>query len=71
MSKRCVRSAGGSGAGWIVTGNFKEGSERNRALGLWAAMGGIGGSAGVLLGGALTQGFDWPGGGVGARMPGG
>jgi EmrB/QacA subfamily drug resistance transporter len=44
----------------IVTGNFKEGSERNRALGLWAAMGGIGGSAGVLLGGALTQGFDWP-----------
>jgi EmrB/QacA subfamily drug resistance transporter len=44
----------------IVTGNFKEGVERNRALGLWAAMGGIGGSAGVLLGGALTQGFDWP-----------
>jgi EmrB/QacA subfamily drug resistance transporter len=44
----------------IVTGSFKEGSERNRALGLWAAMGGVGGSAGVLLGGALTQGFDWP-----------
>jgi EmrB/QacA subfamily drug resistance transporter len=44
----------------IVTGSFKEGTERNRALGLWAAMGGIGGSAGVLLGGALTQGFDWP-----------
>jgi EmrB/QacA subfamily drug resistance transporter len=44
----------------IVTGNFREGTERNRALGLWAAMGGIGGSAGVLLGGALTQGFDWP-----------
>jgi EmrB/QacA subfamily drug resistance transporter len=44
----------------IVTGSFKEGAERNRALGLWAAMGGIGGSAGVLLGGALTQAFDWP-----------
>jgi EmrB/QacA subfamily drug resistance transporter len=44
----------------IVTGNFKEGAERNRALGLWAAMGGVGGSAGVLLGGALTQGFSWP-----------
>jgi EmrB/QacA subfamily drug resistance transporter len=44
----------------IVTGSFKEGAERNRALGLWAAMGGVGGSAGVLLGGALTQGFDWP-----------
>jgi EmrB/QacA subfamily drug resistance transporter len=44
----------------IVTGSFKEGAERNRALGLWAAMGGVGGSAGALLGGALTQGFDWP-----------
>ena len=44
----------------IVTGSFKEGTERNRALGLWAAMGGIGGSAGVLLGGSLTQAFSWP-----------
>jgi EmrB/QacA subfamily drug resistance transporter len=44
----------------IVTASFKEGTERNRALGLWAAMGGIGGSAGALLGGALTQAFDWP-----------
>jgi EmrB/QacA subfamily drug resistance transporter len=44
----------------IVTGSFKEGAERNRALGLWAAMGGIGGSAGALLGGSLTQAFDWP-----------
>src|SRR6201989_662479 len=40
----------------IVTGNFKEGAERNRALGLWAAMGGVGGSAGVLLGGFVTPG---------------
>jgi EmrB/QacA subfamily drug resistance transporter len=44
----------------IVTGSFKEGTERNRALGLWAAMGGVGGTAGALLGGALTQAFDWP-----------
>src|ERR1700755_3534884 len=44
----------------IVTGSFKEGAERNRALGLWAAMGGVGGSAGVLLGGAPTQAFSWP-----------
>src|ERR1700761_8650114 len=44
----------------IVTGSFAEGTERNRALGLWAAMGGIGGSAGALLGGALTQAFSWP-----------
>jgi EmrB/QacA subfamily drug resistance transporter len=44
----------------IVTGSFAEGADRNRALGLWAAMGGVGGSAGALLGGALTQAFDWP-----------
>ncbi len=44
----------------IVTSSFAEGAERNRALGLWAAMGGIGGAAGALLGGALTQAFDWP-----------
>src|SRR6201992_3445481 len=44
----------------IVSGNFKGGAERNRALGLWAAMGGVGGSAGVLLGGSLTQAFSWP-----------
>jgi len=44
----------------IVTGSFAEGADRNRALGLWAAMGGIGGAAGALLGGALTQAFDWP-----------
>jgi EmrB/QacA subfamily drug resistance transporter len=44
----------------IVTSSFAEGAERNRALGYWAAMGGIGGSAGALLGGALTQAFDWP-----------
>jgi EmrB/QacA subfamily drug resistance transporter len=44
----------------IVTSSFAEGAERNRALGLWAAMGGVGGTAGVLLGGILTQAFDWP-----------
>jgi EmrB/QacA subfamily drug resistance transporter len=44
----------------IITSSFTEGHERNRALGLWAAMGGIGGSAGALLGGVLTQAFDWP-----------
>ena len=41
-------------------GSFKEGVERNRALGLWAAMGGVGASPGVLLGGALTQALSWP-----------
>ncbi|MBS1879951.1 MAG: MFS transporter [Actinobacteria bacterium] len=44
----------------IITSSFAEGGERNRALGMWAAMGGIGGTAGALLGGTLTQAFGWP-----------
>ena len=45
----------------IVTTTFKEGSERNRALGIWGAVAGAGGAAGVLLGGILTQwaGWEW------------
>jgi EmrB/QacA subfamily drug resistance transporter len=43
----------------ILTTAFSEGKERNRALGFWGAMGGIGGASGVLLGGLLTQGFGW------------
>ena len=44
----------------IITTSFGEGRERNRALGVWGAMAGLGGSSGVLLGGALTQGVGWP-----------
>ena len=43
----------------ILTTTFAEGSERNRALGLWGAMGGAGGAAGGLLGGILTEGLSW------------
>jgi EmrB/QacA subfamily drug resistance transporter len=43
----------------IVTTTFADGSERNRALGVWGAVAGSGGAAGVLLGGALTQGPGW------------
>ena len=43
----------------ILTTSFAEGRERNRALGFWGAVGGIGGSAGALLGGLLTQGPGW------------
>src|SRR5436309_1009073 len=43
----------------IITTAFREGRERNRALGVWGAMGGAGGSAGVLLGGVLTQALSW------------
>ena len=44
----------------IITTSFAEGSERNRALGVWGAMAGLGGASGVLLGGLLTQGLGWP-----------
>ncbi|GAC1320863.1 MAG: MFS transporter [Thermoleophilaceae bacterium] len=43
----------------IITTTFAEGSERNRALGVWGAVAGAGGAAGVLLGGILTSGLGW------------
>jgi EmrB/QacA subfamily drug resistance transporter len=43
----------------IVTNTFAEGAERNRALGVWGAVAGSGGAAGVLLGGVLTQYLGW------------
>jgi EmrB/QacA subfamily drug resistance transporter len=43
----------------ILTTTFKEGRERNIALGIWGAASGSGGDAGVLLGGALTSAFSW------------
>jgi EmrB/QacA subfamily drug resistance transporter len=43
----------------IVTTTFSDGSERNKALGVWGAVAGSGGAAGVLLGGVLTDGLGW------------
>jgi MFS family permease len=43
----------------ILTTTFAEGAERNRALGIWGAVAGAGGAAGVLLGGVLTSGLNW------------
>jgi EmrB/QacA subfamily drug resistance transporter len=37
-----------------------EGEDRNRALGIWSALGGSGAAIGVLLGGVLTAGPGWP-----------
>ncbi|AQU70531.1 MFS transporter [Streptomyces niveus] len=37
-----------------------EGDERNKALGIWSALGGTGAALGVLLGGLLTAGPGWP-----------
>jgi EmrB/QacA subfamily drug resistance transporter len=43
----------------ILTTTFAEGRERNLALGVWGAVSGSGGAAGVLLGGALTSALSW------------
>jgi EmrB/QacA subfamily drug resistance transporter len=45
----------------IITNTFAEGAERNKALGVWGAVAGSGGAAGVLLGGILTEyaGWEW------------
>ncbi|MBV9423779.1 MAG: MFS transporter [Solirubrobacterales bacterium] len=43
----------------ILTTTFQEGPARNRAVGIWGAMGGAGGAAGVLLGGVLTDIAGW------------
>jgi EmrB/QacA subfamily drug resistance transporter len=43
----------------IVTTLFKDGAERNKALGAWGAVAGSAGAAGVLLGGILTQSLGW------------
>jgi EmrB/QacA subfamily drug resistance transporter len=45
----------------IITTTFDEGAERNKALGIWGAMGGSGAAAGVLFGGILTKyaGWEW------------
>jgi EmrB/QacA subfamily drug resistance transporter len=43
----------------IVTTTFREGAERNKALGIWGALGGSGAAAGVLFGGVLTKYLGW------------
>jgi EmrB/QacA subfamily drug resistance transporter len=43
----------------IITTTFEEGAERNKALGIWGAMGGSGAAAGVLFGGILTKYLGW------------
>jgi EmrB/QacA subfamily drug resistance transporter len=43
----------------IVTTTFDEGAERNKALGIWGAIGGSGAAVGVLAGGVLTKYLGW------------
>jgi EmrB/QacA subfamily drug resistance transporter len=43
----------------ILTTTFDEGPERNKALGVWAAIGGVGATAAWLVGGPITDGLGW------------
>jgi MFS family permease len=43
----------------VISTTFSEGSERNKALGIWGALGGIGATAGWLIGGPLVDGPGW------------
>src|SRR5213080_1752701 len=43
----------------IVMTSFEEGAERNKALGIWGALGGSGAAVGVLAGGVLTKYLGW------------
>ena len=43
----------------IITSTFPPGPRLHRAIGTWAAMNGLGGAAGVLFGGIITQEISW------------
>src|SRR4051794_10587541 len=43
----------------ILTTTFEEGAERNKALGIWGAIGGVGATAAWLVGGPITDGLGW------------
>ncbi len=43
----------------VITSSFAPGPQLHRAIGAWAAMNGLGGAAGVLFGGIITQELSW------------
>src|SRR5437764_173996 len=43
----------------ILTTTFREGADRNTALGAWGAISGLAAAAGVFLGGVLSEGPGW------------
>jgi EmrB/QacA subfamily drug resistance transporter len=43
----------------IVMNMFREGAERNRALGIWGALGAAGGTVGLIAGGLITRYIGW------------
>jgi EmrB/QacA subfamily drug resistance transporter len=43
----------------IIITTFEEGAERNKALGIWGALGGIGATTAWLIGGPIVDGLGW------------
>ncbi|MGW0584998.1 MFS transporter, partial [Streptomyces sp. NPDC002920] len=43
----------------LITTTFPAGKSRNTAMGVYAAMAGVGATVGLLLGGVLTDALDW------------
>jgi EmrB/QacA subfamily drug resistance transporter len=43
----------------IISTTFTEGAERNKALGIWGALGGVGATTAWLIGGPLVDGPGW------------
>lgn len=62
IASRIVQGAGAAIASpaalALITTTFPAGKERNRAMGVYAAMSGVGAAVGLILGGALTE-HDW------------
>jgi EmrB/QacA subfamily drug resistance transporter len=63
IAMRAIQGVGGAiiapSALSIVSTAFPEGGERNKALGVWGALGGSGAAIGVILGGFLTKYLGW------------
>ena len=63
LTARAVQGVGGAviapTALALITTNFPEGGERNRAFSVYAAMAGAGSAVGLLLGGILTTYASW------------
>jgi EmrB/QacA subfamily drug resistance transporter len=63
LAARALQGVGGAIAAptalSLITTNFAEGPERNRAFGVFAAVAGAGGAIGLLAGGMLTSWLSW------------
>jgi EmrB/QacA subfamily drug resistance transporter len=63
LAARALQGVGGAIASptalSLITTNFEEGAERNRAFGVFAAVSGSGAAIGLLAGGMLTSWLSW------------